>query len=70
MLMFMKFEIVLDLYFLHVFLSHPGLSVFILVINVQARYTSENRNKSGIFVNCFGNEIYKYFIELSVRKDE
>lgn len=51
-------------------ITSPGPHAFIFVINAASRYTEEEQRSVEHFVNYFGNEIYKYFIVLFVRKDE
>lgn len=51
-------------------ITSPGPHAFIFVINAASRYTQEEQRSVEHFVNYFGNEIYKYFIVLFVRKDE
>lgn len=51
-------------------ITSPGPHAFISVINAASGYTQEEQRSVEHFVNYFGNEIYKYFIVLFVRKDE
>lgn len=48
----------------------PGPHAFILVLNVDSRYTKEDRHTVDHFVRYFGNEIYKYLIVVFTRKDQ
>lgn len=50
-------------------ISSPGPHVFILVVRV-GRFTDEERKSISHFIDCFGENIYKYLIVLFTRKDE
>lgn len=50
-------------------ISSPGPHAFILVVRV-GRLTDEELKSIQHFVNCFGENIYKYLIVLFTRKDE
>lgn len=50
-------------------ISSPGPHVFILVVRV-GRFTYEEQNTISHFIDCFGENIFKYLIVLFTRKDE
>lgn len=50
-------------------ISSPGPHVFILVVRV-GRFTEEEQKSISHFIECFGENIYKYLIVLLTRKDE
>lgn len=50
-------------------MSSPGPHAFILVLN-PTRFTEEEQRSAELFVEHFGEEIYKYFIILFTKKDE
>lgn len=50
-------------------ITSPGPHAFILVLTI-ARYTEEEQKSVQHFVDCFGQQIFKYFIVLFTRKDD
>lgn len=50
-------------------MTAPGPHAFILVLN-PSRFTTEEQASAELFVEHFGEEIYKYFIILFTKKDE
>lgn len=48
----------------------PGPHAFILVLNIDSRYTKEDRNTVEHFVRYFGNDIYNFLIVVFTRKDQ
>lgn len=50
-------------------MTAPGPHAFILVLN-PSRFTDEEQRSAELFVEHFGEEIYKYFIILFTKKDE
>lgn len=50
-------------------MTSPGPHAFILVLN-PSRFTDEEQRSAEMFVEHFGEDIYKYFIILFTRKDE
>lgn len=50
-------------------MTTPGPHAFILVLN-PSRFTDEEQRSAELFVEHFGEEIYKYFIILFTKKDE
>lgn len=50
-------------------ISSPGPHAFILVVEI-ARFTMEDQHSLQHFVDCFGENIFKYLIVLFTRKDD
>lgn len=50
-------------------ISSPGPHAFILVVGI-ARFTMEDQHSLQHFVDCFGENIFKYLIVLFTRKDD
>lgn len=53
-----------------IMITSPGPHAFIMVMDVAARFTEEERRTIEHFENYFGKEVYKYFIVLFTRKDQ
>lgn len=53
-----------------ILITSPGPHAFIMVMDVAARFTEEERRTIKFFENCFGKEVYNYFIVLFTRKDQ
>lgn len=53
-----------------IMITSPGPHAFIMVMDVAARFTDEERRTIEHFESFFGKEVYNYFIVLFTRKDQ